>query len=194
MAIVGGVVVVALAIILVVIPLLMGVYACSEAEVLGQKWKFCPEKPPALLSASASISESNFHDNSIRPPPPPSNDTSVIEEANELTEANSTSASNGTSLNSIVGDWNFTGQAFKDLAKMSGTIKFEENKEFSSRFYLNGFLQPVKYGDYVYSPSEGTLTITYFGNNPTTYKIDKMTEDSFNTNSTMESIFYLKNK
>lgn len=192
-AIVGGVVVISLAIILVIVPLLMGVYACSEAEVLGQKWKFCPEKAPALLSAAAT----DAGDEDVMPvlpsPPRPSLDTTVInEEASEL--INTSNRTNLNSIDSIAGDWNFTGQTFNKLANMSGTIKFGQDNELSSRFYLNGFLQPVQYGTYTYSPSEGTLIITYFGNNPTTYNIDKKSEDSFNTKSSTESIFYLKNK
>ena len=197
-AIVGGVVVISLAIILVIVPLLMGVYACSEAEVLGQKWKFCPEKAPALVSAAATDAGAGDVDARagdfmpILPSPPrPSLDTTVInEEANEL--INTSNRTNLNSINSIAGDWNFTGQTFNKLANMSGTIKFGQDNEFSSRFYLNGFLQPVQYGTYTYSPSESTLIITYFGNNPTTYNIDKMSEDSFNTKSSTPWIFYLK--
>lgn len=181
--IIASVTIITLAVILVLVPLFMGIKACSEGETMGTKWKFCPQQAPTPIEQPVSTNGTNPQ---ISAPPEPPKDPSVIQESYQKE-----SPQNQVRLNSIVGEWNVAGQTY-DGRGFSGSVNFGENNEFSAIVSLYGYVQPPRYGSYSYSPSDGTLTIHFLGSPPQTYDINSMTENSFSTIGTTESASYVR--
>jgi hypothetical protein len=127
----------------------------------------------------------NADNASISPPPAPP-DAAVIQKNYEQINPEKQ-----VRLDSIIGIWYVTGQTY-DGRIFSGSVNFGENNELSATVNLNGFVQPVRYGSYSYSPSDGVLTIHFIGNPPTTYTITSMTENSFETKADIEYASYVR--
>jgi hypothetical protein len=179
--IVGSVTVISLAIILVLIPIMIGKDPCTEVETPAGKFKFCQGKPPIPLEPSVPTNDTGLP----LPPQPPTNTTKVMETVGGNT------GDNQIPLNSISGNWNVQGQT-RDGLQFLGSLTFAVNNQFSAVFNVNGYLQPVQYGTYRYSPSDGTLTLTYYGRDPDFYTVKDITKNSFSIEGSVGTATFVR--
>jgi hypothetical protein len=177
--IVASITIISLAIVLVIVPIMLGKEPCTVVETPAGKFQYCQGKPPVLL-------EQNVPANDTSLPPTPEAPTSV----NEIPEPD-INVETPLSLDSITGNWNVQGQTREGL-QFFGAIIFGQNNQFSALFYANGVLQQVQYGTYNYSPSEQTLTLTYYGQNPNFYNVKDITQNSFNIEGTVGTATFVR--